>query len=114
MYDSAFSLIETAVSLLLISIGVLGIAVLQLTSLRQTETAYYQSLAALQATSLFERLRVNLDSLARQRELQEWNQQNKALLPQGQGHYHCNGSQCAVTLLWQRGGQQTLQFKQPP
>ncbi len=112
MYCSAFSLIETTVALLLICIGVLGIAALQLTSLRQTEMAYYQSVAALQAASLLERLRVNVTSSARGREIQEWNQQNETLLPKGYGYYQCAISQCIVTIVWQRGGQQTFQFKQ--
>lgn len=54
-----FTLIEVLVALVVLSIGVLGIASLQVATLASTHDAYLQSVSAIQATDLEERIRAN-------------------------------------------------------
>ncbi len=50
--ESGFSMLEVLVSMIIIMIGVLGIAGMQLLAINNTEVARYQSLAALLASSM--------------------------------------------------------------
>ena len=93
--NTGFSLIELMITLFVICFAVLALASAELSALRQTETAYYQSVAATQAASLIERLRANAD-------INEWHNENSRLLPQGKGNYQCNDTTCTVMIYWQR------------
>lgn len=95
-----FALIEVLVALLILSLGLFGIVGMQLVSLQHTQDAYYRSVATLQLSSLFERLRASESDLARARELNDWNMINANLLPQGEGDYHCIADLCTVTVRW--------------
>lgn len=53
------TLIEVLVTLLLISVGLLGVAALQLTSLRSNQTAYVRSQASTLAGDILDRMRAN-------------------------------------------------------
>lgn len=62
-----FTLIEVLVTLIIMSVGILGIANLQLRSLQYTQSGYQRTLASIQAQDLAERLwstlkEVNLES----------------------------------------------------
>lgn len=59
-----FSLIEVLVALLLVALGVLGAAALQLNALRFTQDSAYRVQASLLATDLLERMRANPGQLA--------------------------------------------------
>lgn len=59
-----FSLIEVLVALLLVALGVLGAAALQLNALRYTQDSAYRVQASLLATDLLERMRANPEQLA--------------------------------------------------
>ena len=54
-----FSLIEAMVALLVLSIGLLGIAALYVETLRASRTALYRTEAVVQATDLADRMRAN-------------------------------------------------------
>lgn len=54
-----FSLIEVLVSLLILSLGLLGVAGLQTTSLRSNQTAYFRSQATAAASDIIDRMRAN-------------------------------------------------------
>lgn len=95
-----FALIEVLVALLLFSLGLLGIAGMQIVSLRHTQEAYWQSVADMQLLSFFECLRANRTPSIREPEKIDWNMQNIRLLPQGNGSYQCNTEGCTVYLEW--------------
>ncbi len=59
-----FTMIETLVSLVIISIGVLGFALLQIESLKATKTATERSKAIHFATDMLERIRANKNAIA--------------------------------------------------
>lgn len=56
-----FSLLESLVALLLISIGILGIANMQFNGLVNNNRAYYRSVAVGLVSDMAERLRINAD-----------------------------------------------------
>ena len=55
-----FTLIEAMVALVVLSIGLLGMASMQVGALRLSTSAYYRSIAATKASELAERMRANL------------------------------------------------------
>lgn len=57
--QSGFSMLEVLVSLLIILLGALGMAGIQMLSINNTEIARYQSLAALQASSMAAEIQAN-------------------------------------------------------
>jgi len=57
--SSGFTLIEIMVSLLVLSIGLLGMVALQNVALRHNQSAYYESQAAFLANDMLDRIRAN-------------------------------------------------------
>jgi type IV pilus assembly protein PilV len=55
-----FTLIEVLVAVVVISLGLLGLAGLQVVSLNNNQTAYYRSLATQQTNDMMDRIRANL------------------------------------------------------
>ena len=106
-----FSLIEVLLALFILSVGLLGIAQMQLSSLHHTEEAYRQSIATIQLSSLSERLQANPSDTARQNELTQWNTQNARLLPKGKGKYQCNAEHCTAQIQWLNGQSASMMFK---
>ena len=94
-----FTLIEILITMLILSIGLLSIAALQINALKQSQTAYYQSLANVQLASMLERLRANHSAAARVRECAAWNKENNELIA-GKGECNCDGNTCTVILQW--------------
>lgn len=103
-----FALIEVLVALLLLSLGLLGVAGLQLSALQHSQDAYLQSIADIQTLTLLERLRANKSPTARENELKLWNDLNAKLLPHGIGNYNCQGDFCTVWVEWQTKKQQSV------
>jgi prepilin-type N-terminal cleavage/methylation domain-containing protein len=104
---AGFSLIEILITLFVISVGILGIIGLQLSSLRVTQNAYFQSIAITQLTALIERMRAHKPENW-PTQLLEWNTINLEVLPQGKGTYACMNEKnektvCTITLLWEQG-----------
>ena len=58
--QAGFSLIEILVAIVVISLGLLGLAGLQAASLRNNQVAYFRSIASQQAYDMMDRMRVNL------------------------------------------------------
>ncbi|WNV06472.1 type IV pilus modification protein PilV [Candidatus Methylospira mobilis] len=56
---AGFTLLEVLVTLLILSIGLLGLAGLQITGLRSSQNSYYRLQATLLAQDLSERMRAN-------------------------------------------------------
>ena len=92
---SGFSLVEVLVALVVLSVGLLGIAGSSLFSLRESHLAYQYSLANVMAENMQERLLVSLST--------PWNPKNTVLLPGSKGTYSCQESHCEVTVTWPNG-----------
>jgi type IV pilus assembly protein PilV len=58
--SEGFSMVEVLVSVVILSIALLGTAGLMGSSLRNTNTAYYRSQATVLADDMFDRMRANL------------------------------------------------------
>jgi type IV pilus assembly protein PilV len=58
--SGGFTLLEVLVTVVVISLGLLGLAGLQVVSLNNNQTAYYRSLATQQANDMMDRMRANL------------------------------------------------------
>ena len=115
-----FSLVEALVALLVLSIGLLGIAGLQLTGMRNNQAAYLRSQAVVLADDILERMRANRGALAAyavalgddppttpttmaQTDLQAWLLTLAAVLPNGDGSIAVDGAtnRVTVTTQWQ-------------
>jgi len=121
---AGFGLIEVLITLVVLSLGLLGLAGLQATSMRFNHDSQLRSMAVLQAYAMADRMRANPVALAAgqynsvsgvptdpncttctpaqmaTRDAFEWNTSNAALLPAGQGTVTVNGNLHAVTVHW--------------
>ena len=82
---SGFSLVEVMVTLLVLSVGLLGIAALQVTSLQSSSASLHRSTAVIQANDLVERLWANVcdvpDANRRQAIEDAWNTTHAGSIP---------------------------------
>lgn len=98
--NSGFTLLEVLIALVVLSIGLLGVAALQAVGLRSSQGAYLTSQASLLAYDMADRIRANPGSAAYNNfqtdcaaaggdlagaDLQEWSCAVEALLPSGIG-----------------------------
>jgi len=58
-----FNLIEVMIALVIISVGLLGLAGLQVSSLKQNQSAYYRSQATILAYDIADRMRANMNEV---------------------------------------------------
>jgi prepilin-type N-terminal cleavage/methylation domain-containing protein len=79
-----FTLLETLISLMLLSILLLGLDAMNLSSLRFAKAIGYFQLAELQVENMKEQQRAGQGKVSAQ-QMAEWNMQNNSLLPQGRG-----------------------------
>lgn len=117
-----FSLIEMLIALLVLSIGLLGMAGLQAYSLRNNTSAYQRSQANTLVYDILDSMRSNRaaalqgnynvgytvdpsgsDQFAQ--DLYNWKQRLSLLLPSGTGEVTCNSTTglCRVTVIWDDG-----------
>lgn len=75
--NSGFSIIETLISLLIMSVGVLGATTLQTLSFRGNLSAYYRTQASYIASDMIGRMRANPDAVRNDR----YNNMNTSTLP---------------------------------
>lgn len=59
MAEKGYTLIEVLVALLIVSLGLLGMAALQITALKQNQNAYVRSQAIISANDIMDRMRAN-------------------------------------------------------
>lgn len=108
--QSGFTLLEVLITLIVLAIGLLGLAGLQVVSLRNSHGAYLRSQAITQSYDIVDRMRANSDQTAAyllknpnaaitacdtaggctaadmaQHDIYKWNQFNSSVLPQGIG-----------------------------
>ncbi|KFX71634.1 pilus assembly protein PilV [Pseudomonas taeanensis MS-3] len=129
--SAGFSLIEVLVSFLVLSIGVLGMAGLQLNALKFNQTAAVRSQATFLAYDIAERMRANRvkarsgnydialtagapsGTSIEATDLQQWRAALTSQLPDGKGAVARNASKVIVTVQWDEsrvGGQSSQQF----
>jgi len=122
--EDGFSLLEVLISVLVLAVGLLGLAGLQTTVIKYNHSAYLRSIAVYQAENIIDRMRANkagvsagnynsasgipsnpnctvcTPSQLALRDLYQWNTSNAALLPLGQGTVQGNGSVFTITMRW--------------
>lgn len=122
--QEGFSLLEVLISTLVLAIGLLGIAGLQLNAVRFNSSAQLRAIAVSQAGNIIDRMMANpagVDSSAynnvsgtpsdpscsvctpaqiAQHDIHQWNTNNATLLPLGQGTVTRNGDLFVVTVRW--------------
>jgi prepilin-type N-terminal cleavage/methylation domain-containing protein len=97
---AGFSLIEVLVSLLILSFILLGFDALEVYSLRQVRTAYVFSCANNQLNNMIERLRnINGDESIKD-QIEQWNKENKIILPQGWGEVKGHFPDYDMSIYW--------------
>lgn len=139
--STGFTMIEILVALLVLAVGLLGIAGLQTSGMQATLKAHQRAVALNQSQDLADRIRANINGLRSMAYLQtiptgaptpdcmtsantctndqlaatdlyNWETNNAALLPSGQGEISCtdidattttlleSGSSCVITVRW--------------
>ncbi len=132
--QSGFSLIEVMVAVLVLSIGLLGLAALQATALRNNQSALERSQGVVNTYSMLDAMRANVDSARAgeyvmsqtcavpaaggtlvEKDKRAWIQMIQANLGSSAcGTVTCTGSMCTVTVQWDdrrgKGGEEQQQF----
>jgi len=111
------TLVETLVALVVLSVGLLGIAALQMTSLRNNRGAHFRSQAQVMAYDITDRMRANrvaaelnayviamgatpsATGLALT-DLQDWKETLRVTLPGGDGSIVEDGDMFVITIRW--------------
>ncbi|MCQ4322064.1 type IV pilus modification protein PilV [Stutzerimonas stutzeri] len=116
------TLIEVLVALLVLSVGLLGMAGLQMTSAKSNYSAYQRSQATLLAYDITDRMRANREAADQyeqaftaatcdrefsgsgstliERDKSEWLNAVACLLPDGQGQISTKGDLLMITIRW--------------
>lgn len=115
------TLIEVLIAVVVLSIGLLGLAGLQVTSVQSNHSAYQRSQASLLASDLADRMRANrtqaltnayvadyatssssnnVSGTRAQKDLAEWLNNLALKLPDGQGKVEKNGSLVTIHVRW--------------
>lgn len=121
-YQSGLGMIEVLVAVVILSVGLLGMAALQVTSTKMTAQSQYKTQAILLAQDIVERIRansdnannygVNMDGSERcesdfapgggsvaSKDRAEWVNSVRCLLPDGQGSVAINGAQQNINVI---------------
>jgi type IV pilus assembly protein PilV len=127
--ERGFTLIEVLVTVIILAIGLLGLAGLQLNGLRYTHSAYQRSQATILGNDIIDRMRVNRlvaeagtyniaigaapastsclgtgancnPAALANADLSEWKQSLAAVLPLGDGAITQNGGRFTITIQW--------------
>lgn len=122
--NTGFTLIEVLIAMLVLAVGLLGLAGLQATSLKNNQSAYNRSQATQLAYDLADRMRANVagkttyttgtatataaclttagcskEAMA-ENDLKEWNDAITATLPAGTGTIVVNAGVFTITINW--------------
>jgi len=118
-YTHGFSLLEVLIAVLILSIGLLGLAALHATSLKANHGAYHKSQATFLAYDMIDRLRANrpqaingsynqlfaagdkTGSTLAVADVNDWLATTATLLPSGDGDIACTSAGvCTVQVRW--------------
>jgi type IV pilus assembly protein PilV len=95
--QQGFSMIELLVALLIFSIGLLGIASLQVTGMRMTRDAELMGRASLYVSSMAERIRANSSTLV---DTVDWTHSIQTALPSGLGEVITVNRMHTISVSW--------------
>lgn len=113
-----FTLIEVMIVFFVLSVGLLGMAALQMKSMQYNQASYIRSQATVAAYDLLDRMRVNPTAAAAnayninfgdalptgtsiaETDLKAWGTFLAITLPDGQGNVFCAGGQCTIEIRW--------------
>jgi len=121
--QSGFTLLEVLVAIVVVSLGLLGLAGLQAATLRNNQIAYYRGIAIQQTYDMADRIRANQAGLATyalgvgadngcissscdsaqmaQTDIFQWNNNNARMLPAGTGTVaSAAGGSFDITVSW--------------
>lgn len=119
--ETGATLIEVLVAMVVLAIGLLGLAGLQATSIQSNHSAYYRSQATLLAGDLADRMRANrtealtdaylidfptsstensVSGTSAQKDVAEWLNQLALTLPDGTGKVEKNGTLVTISIRW--------------
>lgn len=96
--QSGVSLIEILISIILLSILLLGVDAMQITTLQRAKTNYYFAVATQQLNILTEQLKLEKHDVSVL--LSAWNKQNQIVLPQGRGTIQGDFPHYELTIFW--------------
>jgi len=94
------SLIEVLISLLLLSLALLGLDAMNVMALRANRAAYFLGVATNQLQVMTDRLRVFKDTVSLDQQLLYWNVQNQQVLPEGYGTIRGHHPVYTLTIYW--------------
>jgi type IV pilus assembly protein PilV len=115
------TMIEVLVAVVVLAIGLLGMALLQMTSVQSNHSAYYRSQASVLASDLADRMRANrtaalgsayefsfpasssshsVSGTQAQKDKAEWLNALAQALPEGTGQVEKNGSLVTISIRW--------------
>ena len=121
---NGFTLLEVLISVVVLAVGLLGIAAMQVSMIRYNHSAQLRSIATFQVDNMIDRMRANYaglklgyynnisgitsnpncssctNSQIAQLDAYQWNTNNASMLPAGQGTVSSNGSTYTITLRW--------------
>jgi hypothetical protein len=97
---SGLSLIELLISLLILSLVLLGFDAMQWSALHDARESYFFSIAEGQIYSVIERLHAHPRALDLPQQRVLWNRDNQELLPAGKGYISGSYPSYQITLFW--------------
>lgn len=124
-HEKGLSLIEVLVTLLITSVGLLGLAAMQARSLQFNHGAYLRSQANILAYDMADRMRLNKDDARANlynislssgtpsavsivsTDQNQWLTLVAATLPAGDGSVSCAANICTLTIRWREAGRDT-------
>lgn len=119
--ETGATLIEVLVAMMVLAIGLLGLAGLQATSIQSNHSAYYRSQATLLASDLADRMRANrtealtsaylidfptpstsnsVTGTSAEKDIAEWLNQLARTLPDGTGKVEKDGTLVTISIRW--------------
>lgn len=121
--QAGFSLIEALIALVVLSVGLLGVAALQTQALLQSRDAYLTSQATSLVQDMADRIRANPDAISdyahtagssppsgsslADNDVKDWLADLTTTLPQGQANIVINGREADITVTWQEAEEDT-------
>ncbi len=100
LYSDGFTLIEVLISLMLLSLMLLGFDAMEIHSLRTLRASYYFHVATQQLTVMAERLQALGAHAGLEEQKILWNRQNQQLLPEGIGTVTGSYPLYVITVYW--------------
>jgi type IV pilus assembly protein PilV len=98
--NRGFSMIEVLISMLLLSFILLGLDAMETYSIQKSRSAYFFNMAITQLNNMTEKLKAIMNGSDLAGQLEKWNQENQAVLPQGLGTVTGTFPDFIVTIYW--------------